>query len=349
MLNLFVTLMNKKVIIIGAGAAGMETAVSLSKSGHHVTLIEKESKLGGHLLQWDRLFPNRRPASDVVNYLKNNINGTIETINNTLVNHIEKNDGRFVVETNHGHFLDADAIVVTTGFEVFDARKKEEYGYGIYNNVLTSADLERLFKEGKPLLTNEGNSPKRIGFIHCVGSRDQKAGHLYCSQVCCVTGVKQAIEVKEMLPEAEVFSFYMDLRMFDKGFEALYREAQEKYGVNFIRGRLSEACENNDGSILLKVEDTLAGRPMKMSVDLLVLLVGFVPAGSTADLANMLGMSLSVDGFLEVKDDNMLTTVSPVEGVFLAGACCGPKTIACTLNEARSAALKVNEYLREKN
>jgi heterodisulfide reductase subunit A2 len=122
---------------------------------------------------------------------------------------------------------------------VFDATKKEEYGYGIYDNVITSADLEKLFLDSKLLVNPLGKTPKKIGLVHCVGSRDEKVGNVYCSKVCCVTAVKQAIEIKERLPESDVYCFYMDLRMYGMHFEALYKEAQEKYAVNFIRGRLS--------------------------------------------------------------------------------------------------------------
>ncbi len=123
--------------------------------------------------------------------------------------------------------------------------------------------------------------PQRIGFIHCVGSRDEKVGNLHCSKVCCVTAVKQAIEVKEMLPHAEIFLFYMDLRMFGRHFEELYKEAQQKYGIQFIRARLSEAFENPDGSLQIRIEDTLLAKPMKMTLDLLVLMVGIQPDKKT--------------------------------------------------------------------
>ena len=187
--------------------------------------------------------------------------------------------------------------------------------------------------------------PKRIGFIHCVGSRDEKVGNLYCSKVCCVTAVKQSTELKERYPDLEIFCFYMDMRMYGRGFEELYKESQEKYGVQFIRGRLSEACENKDGSILVKVEDTLAGRPLKMSVDLLVLMVGFVPSEGTRKIANMLNLNFDTDGFLKSIDEHTMTNVSNIPGVFLAGTCTGPRTITNTTTDARAAAAKVAGFL----
>ena len=130
-----------------------------------------------------------------------------------------------------------------------------------------------MFKKGKITLVN-GKFPKTIGIVHCVGSRDEKVGNFYCSKLCCVTAVKQAIEIREHLPESKVFCFYMDMRMGGAYYEELYREAQEVWGVNFIRGKVSEASESINNKLVVKVEDTLAGRPLKMELDMLVLMAG---------------------------------------------------------------------------
>ena len=164
-------------------------------------------------------------------------------------------------------------LVVATGFDLFRSERKEEYGYGIYDNVITSADLEIMFRKGEVKMT-DGRSPERIGIVHCVGSRDEKVGNLYCSKLCCVTAVKQAIEIKGNLGESKVFCFYMDMRMGGAHYEELYRESQEKYGVNYIRGKVSEVCETINNRLVVKVEDTLAGRPLKMELDMLVLMAG---------------------------------------------------------------------------
>ena len=169
--------------------------------------------------------------------------------------------------------------------------------------------------------------PRRVAFVHCVGSRDEKVGNLYCSKVCCVTGVKQAIEIKEIWPETEVFNFYMDLRMFDRHFEEMYYEAQRDWGINFIRGRVSECAENADGSIVVKVEDTLTARPLKITVDLLVLLAGMVPSPGTASLAEMLGIATGDDRFLLPADEHTLANTTNTPGVFVAGAVKGPACI----------------------
>ncbi|MFH2142922.1 MAG: FAD-dependent oxidoreductase [Bacteroidota bacterium] len=336
----------KNVIVIGGGIAGMESASYLSAMGFNVTLLEKSSELGGHLLNWERLFPTMRYGKEVIDFLSKGIE--FEHVNKVLnadIKLIEKKDNLFYVELNNGTGFNGDSILITTGYDLFDAHKKEEYGYGIYNNVITSADLEKIFMSGDQILTTHGKTPQRIGIVHCVGSRDEKVGHVYCSKVCCVTGVKQAIEIKEKLPDAEVFNFYMDLRMYGMHFEALYKKAQEKYGIQFIRGRLSEAAENLDGTIVLKVEDTLAGRPLKMNVDILVLLVGFVPSTGSKEIGKLMGLDIGVNGFYKTKDQHTLTNVSNLDGVFFAGTCTGPKTVTNTITDARAAASSVASYL----
>ena len=372
--------MNKKVVVIGGGIAGMTAAGALAELGLDVILLEKEAITGGHVKNWDRLFPNRRPGEEVINFIGKKMGAGVEVQYGRQVVSINHEDHIFSIQTGDSEMqnangkmqnangkvqnangkmqnangemqndgletLTANSIVLATGYDLFDARKKEEYGYGIYDNVITSAELEAKFKEGKMITTHDGKTPKRVGIIHCVGSRDEKVGNLYCSKVCCVTGVKQAIEIREMLPECEVYSFYMDLRMYDRNFEELYYEAQQKWGVNFIRGRLSECAEKPDHSLVLKTEDTLTGRPLKMTVDLMVLLVGFMPRPETRKIATMLGLTPGPDGFLLSADEHFQDNSTSIAGVFLAGAVKGPACIVNTIADARAAALQVKAYL----
>ena len=337
--------MSKNVIIIGGGIAGMESAAYLAAMGYNVTILEKEGRLGGNLLKWERLFPTKRMGSEVLEFLSQGVSEDVSIIYHADIEKIDKKDKTFIVHLSKGASLRADALLIATGFDTFPAEKKEEYGYGIYNNVITSPDLESLFLSGKEIKTASGKKPHRIGFVHCVGSRDEKVGNIYCSKVCCVTGVKQSIEIKEKFPQSEVYCFYMDMRMYGVNFEELYKEAQEKWEFYFIRGRLSEACENADGSIVVKVEDTLAGKPLKMTVDLLVLLVGFVPSEGTKKIGQMLNLELDSNRFLKPADEHTMTNVSSIPGIFLAGTCTSPRTITNTIMDARSAAATVASYL----
>ena len=336
---------NNRVVVIGGGVAGMETAASLATFGISVDLVEKEPQLGGHVAQWDRLFPSRRPSKEITDYLSKKLPDLVTVHTGKEISKTEQAGDSWIVSLNGNEPVTADALVIATGFDLFEARKKEEFGYGIYDDVITSADLEKKFATEEIIKNARGKIPERVGFIHCVGSRDEKVNNLYCSRVCCVTAVKQAIEVKEMIPGCEVFCFYMDLRMFGLDFEALYKEAQEKWGIQFIRGRLSEAFENLDGSVLIKVEDTLAGRPLKMKVDLLVLMSGMVTSSGTNKMIDLLGLEIDENRFLLPKDRQLQANESGIPGIFLAGTCTSPKSIDETLADSRAAALKVMEYL----
>jgi heterodisulfide reductase subunit A2 len=339
----------KRIAVIGGGVAGLEAASSLAGFGLHVDLIEKEENIGGHVVQWDRLFPSRRPAKEIISYLTEKLGQNVTVHTGTEVHRIARSENGWAIELDGSGRINADAVLLATGFDLFEARKKEEYGYGIYDNVITSADLEKKFAEKEVIRNARGKVPERVGFVHCVGSRDEKVGNLYCSRVCCVTAVKQATEICEMIPGCEVFCYYMDLRMFGLDFEALYKEAQEKWGVHFIRGRLSEAFENQDGSVLVKVEDTLAGRPLKMKVDLLVLMSGMVSPAGTKKLIDMLGLETDENRFLQPADRQLMANETGIPGLFLAGTCTSPKSIDETIADARAAVLRILEYLGQQS
>jgi heterodisulfide reductase subunit A len=338
----------KSIAIIGGGVAGLEAAAKLSGMGHAVTIVEKSDQLGGRLTQWHALFPARKPSGPLLSLLKSHVAEGVNVVLNAYIMGIEKNDDGFALKINNNRMVTANALLLTTGFDIFEAEKKEEYGYGIYENVITSVELEQLFQSGTPLLTTQGKKPERIGFIHCVGSRDEKAGNLHCSKVCCVTAVKQAIEVKEMLPSAEIFLFYMDLRMFGRHFEELYKEAQFKYGIQFIRARLSEAFENPDSSLQIRIEDTLLAKPLKMKLDMMVLMVGIQPQKKSGNLIDMLGLERDADGFIMQEDQYAAPFKTKIPGIFCAGGVTGPKTIEETLTEARAVASEINAFLKYK-
>jgi heterodisulfide reductase subunit A len=339
----------KHIVIIGGGIAGLETASALTDAGHWVTLLEKESQLGGKLNRWSYLFPDFTPVETLKDKMFDRYQDKDFAIMlQSEIKNFRRNWGKFSIETNKGQYLEADAIVVSTGYEIFDARKKEEYGYQIYDQVYSSADLEQMLKPDGSLELQDGKLPKRIAFVHCVGSRDEKSGNHYCSKVCCITGVKQAIEIKKRLPETEIYCFYMDLRMYGKHFEELYREAQEKYDIQFIRGRVSEASEKIDKSILIKAEDTLSGRPLRMNIDMLVLLVGMEAGKGTESAALSCGISCDASGFVKTNDLFLQSNHSSEAGIFLAGSCTAPMSVNDTLMHARSAAQEVNNYLKGK-
>jgi heterodisulfide reductase subunit A len=339
--------MNKHVVVIGGGVAGMEAAGQLMNSGCRVSLFEKEVKPGGHLNEWYKLFPDRRNSSEVKEYLDNLTSGDrIEIITGKTIEKIEQNKNQFHISDMEGSEYTADAVVVATGFDLFKSARKEEYGYGIYDNVITSADLEVMFRKGSISLA-DGRTPETVGIVHCVGSRDEKVGNLYCSKLCCVTAVKQAIEIREHLPSSKVFCFYMDMRMGGAYYEELYREAQEEWGVNFIRGKVSEVSEAINNRLIIKSEDTLAGKPLKMQVDMLVLMAGMEMSEGGMKIASESGLETGENRFFSPADHHFGSNKSNIKGIFYAGTCTMPMNITETISHARAAVLDVIDYLKE--
>jgi len=334
----------KKAIVIGGGIAGLQTAVRLAERGIRPVVIEKEPAIGGKLRGWHKLFPSFTPAEEVLEALRKRIEALgVEVLTGRTAESFSAHE----VKLSDGSVLPADAVVVATGFTLFDARIKEEYGYGIYPDVYTSADLERMFRENR-VVRADGSAPRRIAMLHCVGSRDEKVCQRHCSKVCCITGVKQAMELKKLYPSADVFNFYMDIRMFGPGYEEMYREAQQRYNIHFVRGRISEASPTFDGRLQIKAEDTLTGRPLRMSVDMLVLLVGMRANDDNARFAAESALQRSDNGFFAPRDLFLHNTESSVEGIFFAGAATAPKSVGECLNEADAAVSAVCAYLNGK-
>lgn len=336
--------MKRHVIVIGGGVAGMQCAAELATQDINVTLIEKDSDIGGKVRGWHKLFPTFTPADEVLSGLRHKMAITSNITIKTGCQATKITPHK--VTLSSGEEFSCDAVVIATGYTLFDARIKEEYGYGIYDNVITSADLEEMFNKGDVRM-KDGSTPRRIAILHCVGSRDEKVCQRHCSKVCCVTGVKQAIELKQLYPAADVFNFYMDIRMFGPGYEEMYREAQQRYNVHFVRGRISEVSPNIDNRLQIKAEDTLTGRPLKIGVDMLVLLIGMRSNDLNVSLQDDSGLRRQDSGFMQAKDSFLHNTESNVEGIFYAGAITAPKNVAEALNDGATAALSVTAWLNK--
>lgn len=328
----------KKIAIVGAGPAGIEAASILAKNGNEVQLFEKSSATLSNILDKAYLFPDFSSAQELADKLNAKLlNDKIHVTCDTEIVDIKKENEEFKLTDKNGKTYIADSVLITTGYTLFDAHRKEELGYGIYKGVITSLDLERMIKH-KQITTFIGETPKRVVFLQCVGSRDEKSGNQYCSKVCCVTAVKQAIEVRKMLPEAEIYIYYMDLRMWGQGFEEMYRAAQEKYDIRFVRGRISEASATFDGRVQIKSEDTLIGQPLKMTTDLLVLMAGMEPSQGTRTLAERCGIAGDYR-FIATQGPHTNDNQTAVEGIFVAGSAKRPMSVRDTLTDAAAAAL----------
>jgi len=244
------------------------------------------------------------------------------------------------------------AIIVATGFDEYDPTEKSEYGFGRYNNVITQFQLARLLdidgpSKGQLLRPSDGKEPKRIVMIQCVGSRDVSANP-YCSNICCMYALKHAQIIKEMvLPEAEIYICFIDMRTVGKGFEEYYRRTKE-IGINFIRGRPSEIIQDTETKNLsLKVEDPEIGRLLKLEADLIVLSCATIPSSGTEQLSKILGVNLGEDGFFKEMHPKLRPVETNVRGIYICGSDQGPKDIPDSIVQAKAAASCADGELRK--
>ncbi|NOH03436.1 MAG: FAD-dependent oxidoreductase [Chloroflexi bacterium] len=235
--------------------------------------------------------------------------------------------------------VDVDAILVATGFDVFDPHRKPELGYGKYPQVITSLEFERLASASGPTagkISLNGHPPKKITFIQCVGSRDRSLNLPNCSRVCCMAVAKQAHLAHDRLPDAEITVFYMDVRAFGKGFEEFYDRVREE-GVIYRRGNPSEIIRRGD-KVVVRAEDTLIGEQVEVESDLVVLAVGMSPRADASNVSETLNLVRGADGFFAEAHPKLRTVESNVPGIFLAGCSQGPKDIPDTVAHAKAAA-----------
>ena len=246
--------------------------------------------------------------------------------------------------------LNVGAIIVATGWQPFDATRKEEYGFGRYRDVITTLQMERMLNasgptKGEVVRPSTGKIAKSIAFLQCVGSRDSTVGNLYCSRICCMASLKNAQLVKEKYPDTDITIYYIDIRACGEGYEEFYVRAQ-KLGINFVRARVSR-IEEVDGELFLIFEDTQTGEIKRVKHDLAVLSVGLEPDEKADVLGNLLGLSRRPDRFFEIAHPKMRPVEAHIDGVFIAGCASGPKEIPISIAQGSAAAAKAIKLLHK--
>jgi len=235
-------------------------------------------------------------------------------------------------------------IIVATGFKLFDAKRIPQYGYGQYPNVVTAIELERLVNSSGPtageIVLRDGRHPKSVGMILCVGSRDLKTNR-WCSRTCCMHSMKLAQLVREHT-DADVTVFYMDIRAPGKGYEEFYDKSLQE-GIQFVRGRVAEVTDwamapEEEGKLVIRVEDTLAGFVRRIPVDMIVLATGMEPQADAQAVRRMFNMSCGTEGWFLEKHPKLAPVSTFTDGVFIAGCCQGPKDIPDSVAQAGAAA-----------
>ncbi len=419
-----------EVLVIGAGVAGIEAALSLADMGTKVYLVEKEPTIGGKMTLLNEVFPTNDCSLCVLaprmSDVQNNPNITLYTYSE--ITKIEGRAGNFkitgvkkpryidekkckgcidlcagvcpvdvpnqfdfgigrrksiyipfaqsvpLVACIDEHCVGCDlcrlacpaeavdfsqkpevfefnvgAVILATGYQPFDAARKEEYGYGRHKNVVTSLELERMLSaagptHGRVVSPATCEDVKKVAFVLCVGSRDEQVGNPYCSKVCCMASIKNAVKIAELYPDAKVSIHYIDIRASGEGYEEYYRRAQEA-GVSFVRGRVAEV-EESDGRTIIHYEDTLSGETLQEACDLVVLAVGMEANKDTEVLSKMLNLSTRPDRFLQSAHPKMRPVQTHIRGVYIAGCAGGPKEIQVSIEQGSAAAAKADALLR---
>lgn len=414
-------------LVVGAGIAGIQAALTMANEGMKVSLIERAPYIGGHMAQLDKTFPTLDCASCIFTPKTVEVarNKNIELFICSEVVEVKGHVGSFRVTikkqptyvdfnrcTGCGDCVEAcvlkkevpsefeesmarrraiyiafpqavplkavvdkesclllskgkckkscieackagaidfeqkeeiierevGSIILATGYDLYDPHLLPEYGYGVYENVITNLQFERLASPSGPtqgeIMLKDGTIPKGIAFLHCIGSRDENA-NLYCSRICCMASMKQAHLAKEKTG-AEIYEFYIDINAFGKGYQEFYKRIREE-GVYFIRGKGSEIFKK-DGRLVVAAEDTLLGTPLEISVDMVVLGTGLTARHDAEKVAQVLGISQGADRFFMEAHPKLRPVATNVDGIFLAGCCQGPKDIPDTVAQGSAAA-----------
>jgi heterodisulfide reductase subunit A len=239
--------------------------------------------------------------------------------------------------------VEVGTIILATGYKAFESKRIPRYGYGKYPNVYSSLEVERIINASGPtggeLVLKNGQKPKSVGIVHCVGSRDENTNK-YCSRVCCMYSLKLAHLIKERTG-AEVYNFYIDMRTPGKGYEEFYDKLLHE-GVHFIRGRVAEINDwamtpDEQGKLIIRAEDTLVGMVRRIPVDMVVLANGLEPQEDADDVRRKFNISCSSEGWFLERHPKLAPVSTFTDGIFLAGACQGPKDIPDTVAQAGAA------------
>ena len=347
--------MSETIAVIGGGPAGLEAARGLAELGGTVVLIEKESFLGGTPIRenYANLTPHMEPAEVAMGRQIDAVRSQpgIEVLLEHTVTACagDAPEFRLTVSGPGGEReIECGGIIVATGFEHFDpGRETQLYGYYEHPDVLALQDLEAMLKEHNVVRPSTGLPPERICFVQCVGSRDRQIGNEYCSKVCCGVASKEAIEVRQLLPDCKVFIFYIDMRMYGYWENQIYWPAQEQHHVQYVKGIITEVLKKGD-KLLVRGEDTTMGRPMEVAMDMVILSVGMEPSPGTRAMSRILGIEPNKYGFIEALNPPLDTVSTSRRGIWACGASLGPADLEDCASSGGAAAMKALAFVRRK-
>lgn len=325
-------------LVIGGGVSGMSAAVSLANQGFSVHLVEKENELGGKLRELYKLYPNNVQSSEIleefVQAVRSNPNIMVHT--SSVVKNTEGFIGNFKATLDHEgkeESIDVGTIIVATGADVL--KPEGMYSYGESKKIITQLELENQMKE--KLL----KKPKNVVMIQCVGAREEKeGGRNYCSRICCAVAIKNALEIKELFPTAEVAVLYRDMQTYGKDFEEQYQKAREN-SIQFIRfdaEKPPEVIPKPRGKCTVRVHDILINDTLEFNADLVVLSTPLIQGEGAKELSKMLKVPLGADGFFFEAHVKLRPVDFATDGIYVCGTAHSPKTIPESIAQAYAAA-----------
>ncbi len=324
-------------LVIGGGISGMTGALCLANQGFKVHIVEKEPELGGMLRHLYKLYPTMQDASERLNHIVDSVKSdkSIEVSTSTVVKHVKGFIGNFEVtvqKANGGTAnFDVGTIIVATGASIFEPVGM--YGYGEYDNVLTQLKLEQLLKDGQL------KKPERVVMIQCVGARE-KEGRTYCSRICCMTAIKNAMLIKDLYPDTDVYILFRELQTYGKHYEEHHRMAQDK-GVKFIKylqEKPPEVVSGKNGKLTVNVYHALLDEELKIGSDLVILSTPLIQHEDAKELSQILKVPLGPDGFFLEAHVKLRPIDFATDGIFVCGTAHSPKDAPESVSQALGVA-----------
>ena len=341
-----IVLTDRSVLIIGGGITGITAALELAGMGVASTLVERESRVGGQASAFACKATEvcNQCFACVVDDRVQELYGAsrISVMTGSTLEKLTGKPGRFKAQIrSNGRetTLPASAVLVATGVDFFDAGDKPEYGYELLQNVITSRDLNEMLRvKARICRPSDGEVPSKIAFLQCIGSRDETIGHSWCSKVCCAYALRLMRSIRYQNPEIQASFFYIDIQPLGRSFESLLETCRDDEGTRLIRSLPSKVYgTQTSANPRLRFVEPLSGDIVEEDFDLVVLSIGMMPRQDAEKLAALLHIGKNDEGFYR--------SARRDSGVFMAGACKGPRDIGSSVLDAKAAAQQIVQCL----
>jgi len=342
----------KAVAVVGAGVAGMRAAIELARLGNSVYLIEKEEQVGGRVAQNGKLFMTGEDGKSLTQRLLNEVKSLshINLFTKATLEKVSGSIGNFLLDVNvDGNLLklNVGAVLVTTGFDFYQPAENE-YGFGQTQRVITLQEFNQLIENNTNELIIEGRPVKNIAYIYCVGNRQSKGPNKYCSRFCCTAAIHSSVRVHEKFNGIKAFHFYRDIRTYGKQ-ELLYRQSSLNGDV-YLKFEEKEppVIEVDNGYPVVKVKDYLTSKKeIILKADLVVLVTGMVARSDSGQVSEKLKIPIGNDKFFNEIHPKLRPVETVINGVYIGGACQGPKNISESVQSALAGVAKINALLKK--